>query len=140
LPAGFQPDPRFQDTMANRLIGKCPVCGEDLEAVRLECTSCHTALEGHFSLGWLSRLDDEQLRFVETFLKVRGNIKEMERELGVSYPTVRGRLDAILRTMGYSVEPTAEEVPADRRREILDQLQSGAITTEDAVRLLRQRR
>lgn len=125
--------------MANRLIGKCPVCGEDLEAVRLECTSCHTAIEGHFTLGRLSHLDDEQLRFVETFLQVRGNIKEMERELGISYPTVRGRLDAILRAMGYSVE-AAEEVPADKRREILDQLQSGAITAEDAVRLLRQRR
>ncbi len=126
--------------MANRLIGKCPVCGGELEAVRLECTACHTVIEGHFALGRLSRLDDEQLRFVETFLRVRGNIKEMERELGVSYPTVRGRLDAVLRVMGFSVEPPEEEMPADRRREILDQLQAGAITAEDAVRLLRQRR
>jgi hypothetical protein len=96
-------------------------------------------MEGHFALGRLSRLDEEQLRFAETFLKVRGNIKEMERELGVSYPTVRNRLDAILETMGYRVESAVEEESADRRREILDRLQSGTITAEEAVRLLRQR-
>lgn len=124
--------------MANRLVSKCPVCGDDLEVVRLECQTCHTAIEGHFTMGPLWRLEEEQLRFVETFLKVRGNIKEMERELGISYPTVRSRLDAILRAMGYSVE--GEEAPSpDKRREILDQLQSGTITAKDAVRLLRQR-
>jgi hypothetical protein len=125
--------------MANRLVNKCPVCGDDLEVVRLECQTCHTAIEGHFTLGSLWRLDEEQQRFVETFLEVRGNIKEMERELGISYPTVRSRLDAILRTMGFSVEG-GEEAPPGKRREILDQLQSGAITAGDAVRLLRQRR
>ncbi|MGH2453205.1 MAG: DUF2089 domain-containing protein [bacterium] len=125
--------------MTNRLVGKCPVCGDDLEVVRLECQTCHTAIEGHFTLGRLWRLNEEQLRFAETFLKVRGSIKEMERELGISYPTVRSRLDAILRTMGYKVEAGDEGPPADRRREILDQLQTGAITANDAVRLLRQR-
>lgn len=126
--------------MANRLVSKCPVCGDDLEVVRLECQSCHSAIEGHFALGRLWRLDEEQLHFVETFLKVRGSIKEMERELGISYPTVRSRLDTILRAMGYSVEGGDETPPPGKRREILDQLQSGAITAEDAVRLLRQRR
>lgn len=126
--------------MANRLVSKCPVCGNDLEVVRLECQTCHTAIEGHFTLGPLWRLEEEQLRFVETFLKVRGNIKEMERELGISYPTVRSRLDAILRAMGYSVEGGEEAPSPDKRREILDQLQSGTITAKDAVRLLRQRR
>lgn len=125
--------------MANRLIGKCPICGDDLEVVRLECQGCRTAMEGHFALGRLSRLDEGQLGFVETFLKVRGNIKEMERELGISYPTVRNRLDAILQAMGYKVEVAAEEQSADHRREVLDRLQSGAITAEDAVRQLRQR-
>lgn len=126
--------------MVNRLIGKCPVCGEGLEVVRLECPHCRTAIEGRFSISRLFRLDDEQLQFVETFLKVRGNIKEMERELGVSYPTVRNRLDAILQAMGYPVEAAREEESAQRRREILDQLQAGKITVDEAVRLLRQRK
>lgn len=125
--------------MQNRLIGKCPICGDDLEVVRLECQRCRTAMEGHFALSGLYRLDEDQLRFVETFLRARGNIKEMERELGISYPTVRNRLDAILQAMGYKVEAAAQEESADRRREVLDRLQSGAITAEDAVRLLRQR-
>ncbi|MDR7492021.1 MAG: DUF2089 family protein [Armatimonadota bacterium] len=90
--------------MTHPLIGKCPVCGDQLEAVRLQCRHCATTIEGRFTLGGLARLDPEQVRFVETFLKVRGNLKEMERELGVSYPTVRARLDAILQAMGYAVE------------------------------------
>ena len=125
--------------MANRLIGKCPVCGDELEVARLECRGCHTGIEGRFALTRLARLDEEQMGFVETFLKARGNIKEMERELRISYPTVRNRLDAILQAMGYKVEAAAQEESADHRREVLDRLQSGAITAEDAVRQLRQR-
>ncbi|MDR5684245.1 MAG: DUF2089 domain-containing protein [Armatimonadota bacterium] len=126
--------------MINRLIGRCPVCGDDLEVVRLECGRCHTAVEGRFALTKLARLDDEQLRFVETFLRVRGNIKEMERELGVSYPTVRSRLDAVLQAMGYAVEPARDVEHAQRRREILDQLQAGKIGADEAIRLLQRRR
>ncbi len=81
--------------MVNTLIGRCPLCGDALEVVRLECGRCHTAIEGRFSLPRLARLNDEQAQFVEIFLRVRGNIREMERELGISYPTVRSRLDGI---------------------------------------------
>ena len=126
--------------MANRLIGKCPVCGDTLEAVRLECVRCHSAIEGRFSLSRLDRLDEEQLRFVETFVKVRGNIREMERELGISYPTVRNRLEAILQAMGYAVDAGGDDQAADHRREILDQLQAGKISADDAVKFLRQQR
>jgi hypothetical protein len=125
--------------MANQIVGKCPVCGESLEAVRLECPQCQTAIEGRFALSPLSRLDGDQLRFVETFMKVRGNIREMERELGVSYPTVRNRLDAVLQSMGYAADGGRDEEPADRRRDILDQLQAGKITADEAVKLLRRR-
>lgn len=126
--------------MTHPLIGKCPVCGDQLEAVRLQCRHCATAIEGRFTLGGLARLDPEQVRFVETFLRVRGNLKEMERELGVSYPTVRARLDAVLQAMGYAVEAARAEESAERRREVLDQLQAGQITVDEAVRLLRGRR
>ena len=126
--------------MANPLIGRCPVCGDALEVVRLECGRCHTAIEGRFSLSRLARLNDEQLQFVDIFLRVRGNIREMERELGISYPTVRSRLDGVLQAMGYAVDETRDDETAERRREILDQLQAGKINPDEAVKLLRQRR
>ena len=120
--------------------GKCPVCSSDLEAVRLQCTSCGTAVEGHFELSKFSRLDPEQLAFLELFLKARGNIKEVERELGLSYPTVRARLDALLVTLGYAVESERKADQMKRRREILDDLDAGKLTAEDALRMLRERK
>src|SRR5690606_3276886 len=82
-------------TVAYPVPGTCPVCGETLAVRRLHCRRCDTGVEGHFEMPRLARLSPEQQVFVETFLKVRGNIREMERELGVSYPTVRSRLDEI---------------------------------------------
>jgi hypothetical protein len=120
--------------------GKCPVCSSDLEVVRLQCTSCGTAVEGHFELSKFNRLDPEQLGFLELFLKARGNIKEVERELGLSYPTVRARLDSLLITLGYAVEPDRKADINKRRREILDELDSGKINAEDALRKLRERK
>lgn len=121
--------------------GKCPVCSSDLEVVRLQCTSCGTSVEGHFEQSKFNRLDPEQLAFLELFLKARGNIKEVERELGLSYPTVRSRLDALLATLGYVVEESdrRSEV-ARKRREILDALDAGKLTADDALRLLRERK
>lgn len=120
--------------------GKCPVCSSDLEVVRLQCTSCGTAVEGHFELSKFNRLDPEQLGFLELFLKARGNIKEVERELGLSYPTVRARLDSLLAVLGYAVEPDRRAEIGKRRREILDMLDAGKITAEDALRMLKERR
>ncbi len=117
--------------------GKCPVCSHDLEAVRLQCTNCGTAVEGHFELSKFSRLDPEQLAFLELFLKARGNIKEVEREMGLSYPTVRGRLDDLLTALGYAAEPERKTEGTRRRREVLDALDAGKISAEEALRLLR---
>jgi len=118
--------------------GTCPVCGETLGVRRLHCRRCDTAVEGHFELPRLARLSPEQQDFVETFLKVRGNIREMERELGVSYPTVRSRLDEILRALGHRVERSQDqERRRERRREILDALSRGELTADEAVRRLR---
>lgn len=117
--------------------GKCPVCSHNLEVVRLQCTNCGTAVEGHFDLSKLSRLDPEQLAFLDLFLKTRGNIKEVERELGLSYPTVRARLDSLLAALGYAVEPERKTEVTQRRREILDSLDTGKIDAAEALRLLR---
>ena len=82
----------------------------ELLITRLHCRSCGTALEGEFGVGRFGRLTREQLALLESFLRARGNLKEMERELGISYPTVRGRVDALVRALGLG---DADETPAD---------------------------
>ncbi len=109
---------------------------------RLECPGCHTTMEGSFALGRFQRLSLEQLAFLEVFIKNRGIIREVEKELGKSYPTIRGWLDDLIRTLGYDVaeESTLAE-PADesdRRREALERLKSGEITAEQALKLLKR--
>jgi len=80
-------------------------------------------------------LTAEQRDFVVTFLKVRGNLREMERELGVSYPTVRNRLDGVLKALGYEVE--REAAREEDRRQVLAALERGELTAEEAVRRLK---
>ena len=121
----------------NALIGRCPVCSEALRVTRLECDSCGTRVEGTFALGRFHSLTPEQLQFLETFVRVRGNIKDVERELGISYPTVRSRLDAVIRALGFpsQAEPDRE---VERRKEILRELSEGKIEADDAVKLLEE--
>ncbi len=119
---------------------KCPVCSQALESVRLQCPACATSVEGHFELCRFCRLEPEHLVFLELFLKSRGNIKDVERELGLSYPTVRNRLDTALAALGFAPEPEVVEEGGKRRREILDALDAGTIGAEEAVRQLRERK
>lgn len=107
----------------------------------LRCGRCDTRIEGEFEASNLARLSREHLEFVEIFLRSRGNIKEVERALGVSYPTVRSRLDAVLEALGYRVEPPEAPEPRRtdqaRRKQILDDLNAGLITAEEAVKRLK---
>lgn len=121
--------------MANPVIAKCPICAEALRVVRLDCDACGTRLEGSFSLGRFHALAPEQLEFLETFIRARGNVKDVERELGISYPTVRARLDAVIRALGFpsQAEPDRD---TERRKEILRELADGKIAPEDAAALL----
>jgi len=121
--------------MANPVIARCPICSETLSVARLECASCGTRIEGSFALGRFHHLSAEQLEFLETFIKARGNFKDVERELGISYPTVRSRLDAMIRALGFpsQAEPDRE---AERRKEILRELADGRIAPDDAAQLL----
>ncbi len=139
--------------MARDVISTCPVCEGELAITRLHCRSCGTALEGEFGVGRFGRLSREQLTLLESFLRSRGNLKDLERELGISYPTVRGRIESLLRALGLAEgdEPaTAAEEPAeadapnpvnddeaDERRAILDRLARREISPEDAAEALR---
>jgi len=81
------------------VISDCPVCDSPLTVTRLHCNNCGTTIEGAFTVGRFSRLNREQYALLESFLRSRGNLRELERELGVSYPTVRNRVEALLRAL-----------------------------------------
>lgn len=139
--------------MARDVISTCPVCEGELAITRLHCRSCGTALEGEFGVGRFGRLSREQLALLESFLRSRGNLKDLERELGISYPTVRGRVESLLRALGLAdgdaqapaeeEEPAAAEAPspaadasADERRSILERLARREISADDAAAAL----
>lgn len=106
--------------MAYEIPSTCPACGHEMHAVTLHCPTCDTTVTGDFGLGRFSHLAPEQLAFLEVFLKCRGNLKDVGTRLGMSYPTTRSRLDALLEVLGYADEEgdtsTAEEaIPPVRR-------------------------
>lgn len=118
------------------VVGHCPICQDDLVVTQLHCRNCDTTLEGHFELGRLYQLTPEQLDFIETFIRCEGKITRVEQELGISYPTVRGRLHDVIRALGYEVgeeEPTIDDA---KRRAILEDLAQGRVSSEDAIKLL----
>ena len=127
--------------MAERLTpGSCPVCGARLEVRKLYCPACDITIEGRFNMCKFCYLNQEQREFVETFVRCRGNIKEVERELGVSYPTVRNRLDAVIMALGYTVEAEEPDTRVDEgRRKVLESLNKGEISAEDAIKILRRK-
>jgi hypothetical protein len=107
----------------------------------LVCRNCGTALEGRFAMGRLFQLTPDQLHFVEVFLRCEGKISRVQEELGLSYPTVRSRLDEVIRALGYHVggerEPEPEpEVEDKHRQEVLEQLARHEISAEEAFQLL----
>lgn len=119
----------------NVLLTSCPVCGDPLAVTRLHCRKCDTAIDGHFEVGRLGRLTPEQVSFVETFVRCEGKLNRMEREVGLSYPTLRARLSEIIRQMGFVVGVEAG-VSDEERHRVLDALAAGKITSEEAMRAL----
>jgi hypothetical protein len=102
---------------------------------RLECPNCGVGVDGRFDAGPLARLGREQLAFVETFLRARGKIKDVEEEMGISYPTVVGRLNDVLVAMGFEAGEDPRE--GERRQRILDELAAGRISASAAAEQLR---
>lgn len=121
--------------MRNEVFGTCPVCGNQLLATRLTCSRCHTEITGEFALSRFSYLNRDELQFVETFIRVQGNIKEMEKEFEISYPTVKKMLENIIQKMGFTVSKTESNASAE---DVLSQLKAGKISADEAVALLRK--
>jgi hypothetical protein len=120
-------------------LNKCPVCGEDLIVSRYHCESCDTTIDGRFENSAFPGLSAEQIEFVKTFVRCEGRINRIEAEQKWgSYPTIRNRLREVIRAMGY--EPGKEEavdLSEDKRRIVLEELNNGKISAEDAMRRLR---
>jgi hypothetical protein len=139
--------------MPHDVISTCPVCSSELSVTRLHCRSCGTTLEGDFSVGRFGRLSREQLALLESFLRSRGNLRDMERELGISYPTVRSRVEALVRALGFGPRPDSDEAAealeaagralgeaadlATARQEILERLARHEMSAEDAATAIR---
>jgi hypothetical protein len=135
-----------------KTLTRCPVCAGDLKISELTCERCSTRVHSLFDPCRFCSLPAEHLAFLELFLKCEGNLSRCEKELGVSYPTVRNRLTAALQALGLGEvsdaapgepaaappEPALSEDSAARRRDALNALARGEISAEDAARVLRE--
>lgn len=124
-----------RNLVRKEVIPFCPVCQTKLKVVRLKCNHCDTAIEGEFELDKFNYLSREDKAFIEIFIKNRGNIKEIEKEMGISYPTVKKNLDKVIGALGYSV-PVSEEPQIDKQS-VLEMLQKGEIDAKEALRRLK---
>jgi hypothetical protein len=134
--------------VAHDVIATCPVCAHELAVTRLRCGECGTTIEGEFGVGRFGRLTRDQTQVLESFLRSRGNLRDMERELGISYPTVRARVEALVRALGFgprdeadaspaaAAAATADEIQAGRR-EILERLSRRELSAEGAAEAIR---
>ncbi len=121
----------------NKVVSRCPVCGRELIAVRLKCENCDTVIENNFRLSRFDYLNDEDLAFVETFLRCRGSIKDVQGALGISYPTVRSKLDTVLKRMGLYEAGEEEKTRATKREEVLKALENREIDLWEALERLK---
>ena len=127
--------------MYNKLLSECPVCEGRLFVTHLKCEVCETELNGQFVANEFARLPMERLDFLRTFLSCRGNLKEVEAELNISYPTVRARLDQLLEALHIQRLALEDEMaePAVEKSEILAKIERGELTVEEAERALRSK-
>ena len=119
-----------------KVLEKCPSCGGNIEITRLSCTQCETAVTGRFAPCRFCGLAPDTVQFLETFVRNRGNVKEMERDLGISYWTIRNRINDLIAELGFETE---EEDDATRQRhEILAKVDRGELAAGEAAELLNQ--
>lgn len=111
-------------------LEKCPVCDGKLITTDYQCEDCGTHISGYFKGSKLSKLSKEDLEFIEIFVMNRGSIKEIEKVMGISYPTVRNKLDNVIKALGHKIDSEHS------RMEILETLDEGQITAEEATEML----
>ena len=119
--------------MIKNVIGSCPICDSDLIVTKLKCKNCQTEISGEFQLSKFNYLSKEHLYYIEVFIKNRGNIKQIEKELGISYPTVKKYLDEVIQSLGYEVS-NEEKI---KKEDIFKRLEKGEITALEAANLIK---
>jgi hypothetical protein len=113
-----------------KLVSQCPFCEGKLEISRLGCMQCDTSIETTLPIPAFFRLPSDLQQFVLIFLRCQGKIRDVEKELGISYPTVIKRLDLVNVLLGNRTAPSG-------RKDILEQLERGDITVQEATQLLK---
>ena len=111
-------------------LTNCPYCGGDFAIKEVECQGCKTQIKGNFVANRFHMFKPEDLYFIEVFLKNEGNIKLVEKDLGISYPTVKSRLKNIINTLGYKSKNSGSE----DRIKILNALSGGEIDVKEAIK------
>lgn len=118
---------------------QCPVegCHGHLHVTGLVCPTCRTEVRGEFQPNEFALLPPEHLEFLRLYIKTRGNLKEVERILGLSYPTIRARFETLLKVLGYEYQEVPEGPSPQEKEAILAALEKGQISAAEAAEQLR---
>ena len=117
--------------MNKKIVSRCPFCSEELVIGRLICSSCKTQIDTTLAIPPFFRLTQDLQDFVMAFLRCRGNIREVEKLLGISYPTVCKKLDLVNELLGNQTPPKISP------KEILEMVERGEITAKEAAQMLK---
>ncbi len=127
-----------------KLFEQCPACGGPITITEIKCGNCQLTMQGEFKPGLFSTLSEDQVTFVRAFLRVRGNLSEMEKVLGVSYPTIRNKLEEINQALDNTeardrAEQTAAPAnsPSNERSAILQKVAAGELDAAQALEQLK---
>jgi len=121
-----------------KLLEFCPACQQEIIVTEQSCLHCGTSVRGQFKPNVFSKLSPNNLKFLEVFVKNRGNVKEMERELGWSYWTIRNHLNQVIAELGFEEKAADEAFNERERHDILSRLEAGEIDAHSASELLEQ--
>ncbi|MDD2228771.1 MAG: DUF2089 family protein [Candidatus Cloacimonetes bacterium] len=116
------------------ILSSCPICKHELKIKEASCERCGISYKGNFETSWLAAFSENQLEFIKLFILVQGNLKEIQQQLGISYPTVKSRLADIIRLI------TKKEPNKDKVGDVLADLEEGFISVEEAINMINTRR
>lgn len=119
------------------VLGKCPICDNNTIITKIVCRLCETTIEGSFRLCKFCGLNSDQKLFLDVFIKCRGNIKEVEKELGISYPTVKNRLEDLASALGHKTEQSVV-MEGNKNKSVLEKINSGEMSVEEALKHIKE--
>ncbi len=125
--------------MTRKVLESCPSCGSGLEITEVRCTRCETQVRARYRPCDFCTLDEEQSTFLRIFVTSRGNLSEVEKKLGVSYPTVRAKLDEIIGRLAPPEQAPAQQgLAVSERRRILEAVARGELSAAEGMSKIRE--